>query len=41
MNNVVLVEAEDKYNSSREEFAFKKGFWSWGRNMNFSLKVRF
>jgi hypothetical protein len=41
MNNVVLVEAEDRYNSGREEFAFKKGFWSWGRNMNFSLKVRF
>ncbi len=41
MNNVVLVEAEDKYNGNRGEYVFKKGFWSWGRNMNFSLKVRF
>ncbi|RLD90799.1 MAG: TonB-dependent receptor [Bacteroidetes bacterium] len=40
-DNVALVEAEDKYNSDRGEYAFKKGFWSWGRNMNFSLKVRF
>ncbi len=38
-NNITLVEAEDKYNGS--EYVFKKGFWSWGRNMNFSLKVRF
>jgi hypothetical protein len=22
-------------------YSFKKGFWSWGRNMNFSLKVSF
>ncbi len=41
MNNVVLVEAEDKYDAGLDQFVFKKGFWSWGRNMNFSLKVRF
>ncbi len=39
-NNVVLVEAEDKYNGT-DAYVFKKGFWSWGRNMNFSLKVNF
>jgi hypothetical protein len=40
-NNITLVEAEDKYNKTSGEYVFKKGFWSWGRNMNFSLKVRF
>ncbi len=49
-NNIALVEAEDRtskiYNDNHEvvgyeEYSFKKGFWSWGRNMNFSLKVRF
>ncbi len=41
MDNVTLVEAEDKYDSASGTHVFKKGFWSWGRNMNFSLKVRF
>ena len=41
MNNVVIVEAEDRYNAGLDEYVFKKGFWSWGRNMNFSLKVSF
>jgi len=40
-NNIVLVEAEDTYNSAMNAYTFKKGFWSWGRNMNFSLKVNF
>ena len=49
-NNIVLVEAEDKDNpiydddhniTGYDPYSFKKGFWSWGRNMNFSLKVRF
>jgi iron complex outermembrane receptor protein len=41
MDNVTLVEAVDKYDSATNSHVFKKGFWSWGRNMNFSLKVRF
>jgi hypothetical protein len=41
MDNVALVEAEDKYDADIDQFVFKKGFWSWGRNMNFSLKVNF
>ncbi len=40
-DNITLVEAEDKYNKNSGEYVFKKGFWSWGRNMNFSLKVSF
>jgi len=40
-DNVALVEAEDQYDAASGEYVFKKGFWSWGRNMNFSLKVRF
>ncbi len=40
-NNIVLVEAEDRYDSHANAFVFKKGFWSWGRNMNFSLKIYF
>jgi hypothetical protein len=40
-NNVTLVEAEDHFDAAANAFVFKKGFWSWGRNMNFSLKVRF
>ncbi len=40
-NNITLVEAEDRYDSATGTHVFKKGFWSWGRNMNFSLKVKF
>ncbi len=40
-NNVTLVEAEDKFDYATKEHVFKKGFWGWGRNMNFSLKVNF
>ncbi len=40
-NNVKLVGAEDQYNKSTGTYIFKKGFWHWGRNMNFSLKVKF
>lgn len=49
-NTVALVEAEDQANPIYDEnhqiigynpHSFQKGFWSWGRNMNFSLKVRF
>lgn len=44
-----LVEAEDKQveieNAAGDvigyEHTFKKGFWNWGRNFNFSLKVNF
>ena len=43
-NVEALVEAEDKRitNAAGEyEHTFKKGFWNWGRNFNFSLKVNF
>ncbi len=40
-NNITLIEAQDRYNSTTNSHVFRKGFWSWGRNMNFSLKVRF
>ena len=48
-DNITLVEAEDRTNKIKNsdgdvigyEHVFKKGFWSWGRNMNFSLIVRF
>ncbi len=43
-NVVALVEAEDKVVSNAPgnyEHTFKKGFWNWGRNFNFSLKVNF
>jgi len=40
-NNITLIEAQDKYSSTTNSHVFRKGFWSWGRNMNFSLKVRF
>ena len=43
-NVEALVEAEDKSitNAAGEyEHTFKKGFWNWGRNFNFALKVNF
>jgi hypothetical protein len=48
-NVEALVEAEDKQveieNSAGDvigyEHTFNKGFWTWGRNFNFSLKVNF
>ncbi len=43
-NNTALAEAEDKSVEVSEgvyEHTFKKGFWIWGRNYNFSLKVNF
>ncbi len=40
-NNVTLIEAQDKYDAATGTHVFKKGFWSWGRNMNFSLKIKF
>ncbi len=40
-NNITLVEAQDKYDKTTQTHVFQKGFWSWGRNMNFSLKVSF
>ena len=43
-DNVALAEAEDKgikQDDGTYEHTFKKGFWIWGRNWNFSLKVRF
>ncbi len=44
-----LVEAEDKQVKIKDdagdvvgyEHTFNKGFWNWGRNFNFSLKVNF
>jgi len=43
-NTVALAQAEDKgvkQDDGSYEHTFKKGFWIWGRNWNFSLKVRF
>jgi len=43
-NTVALAEAEDKgvkMDDGSYEHTFRKGFWIWGRNWNFSLKVRF
>jgi hypothetical protein len=40
-NNITLVEAEDRYDKATNSHVFKKGFYSWGRNMNFSLKIKF
>jgi iron complex outermembrane receptor protein len=40
-NNLTVVEAEDKYDAATGTHVFKKGFWGWGRNMNFSLKIKF
>ncbi len=43
-NTVAVVEAEDKpaYNANGDIYhTFKKGFWLWGRNWNFALKIRF
>ncbi len=43
-NVEALVEAEDKRitNAAGDyEHTFKKGFWNWGRNFNFALKVNF
>ena len=40
-NNITLVEAEDVYSKTTQSHVFRKGFWSWGRNMNFSLKISF
>ncbi|MDG1902384.1 MAG: TonB-dependent receptor [Bacteroidales bacterium] len=48
-NVEALVEAEDKQvkieNAAGDvigyEHTFKKGFWNWGRNFNFALKVNF
>jgi iron complex outermembrane receptor protein len=40
-NNITLVEAEDKYDAASQSYVFKKGFYLWGRNMNFSLKIKF
>ena len=38
-NKITLVEARDTFNGSAN--VFSQGYWSWGRNMNFSLKVKF
>lgn len=40
-NNITLVEAQDKYDKTTQTHVFRKGFWGWGRNMNFSLKIKF
>ena len=43
-NTVALVEAEDKAVSDDNgniSHTFHKGFWAWGRNWNFALKVNF
>ena len=40
-NNITLVEAYDKYDRDSKSYVFQKGFWGWGRNMNFSLKISF
>jgi len=40
-NNIKLIEAQDKYDYATGTHVFRKGFWSWGRNMNFSLKISF
>ncbi len=39
-NTIELVEAEDTTDDDGNH-VFKKGFWSWGRNFNFSLKINF
>ncbi|MEN8224658.1 MAG: TonB-dependent receptor [Bacteroidota bacterium] len=48
LNTVAIVEAEDRANEIEGEngdityeHTFKKGFWGWGRNFNFALKVNF
>ncbi|MBE0650462.1 MAG: TonB-dependent receptor [Bacteroidales bacterium] len=41
MNKITLVEANDQFNSTSGTNVFRQGYWSWGRNMNFSLKVNF
>jgi len=43
-NSEYLVEAEDKTIENADgsfDHTFKKGFWGWGRNFNFSLKLNF
>ena len=40
-NQSYIVEAEDRYNSDMNNYGFRKGFWGWGRNFNFSLKINF
>ena len=43
-DTVALAEAEDtaeEDNAGSTYYTFKKGYWIWGRNMNFSLKVNF
>lgn len=38
-NKITLVQAQDKFDGTAN--VFKYGYWSWGRTMNFSLKVNF
>ena len=43
-NTTALAEAEDKQAEHADGsvyYTFKKGYWIWGRNWNFSLKIRF
>jgi len=42
-NTVALAEAEDRavQNNGVYSHTFRKGFWIWGRNFNFALKVNF
>lgn len=44
-NTVALAEAEDKVikddDGNVTEHTFKKGYWIWGRNWNFALKINF
>ena len=42
-NTVALAEAEDRAveNNGVYSHTFRKGFWIWGRNFNFALKVNF
>lgn len=38
-NKITLVEARDTFNGTSN--VFSQGYWSWGRTMNFSIKVNF
>jgi hypothetical protein len=42
-NTTALVEAEDRAVEDNGVYThtFRKGFWAWGRNFNFALKVNF
>jgi outer membrane receptor for ferrienterochelin and colicin len=40
-DTVALMEAEDQKADDGDYYTFYKGFWVWGRNFNFALRVNF